>query len=212
MGPLDELLEEALDDEPLGVRVVEPVGAQVVELLRVDLGDRGGVRAADVVGLDLEPGDRVGVGIRGEQQVAALLEGVGALGARVDADHPAPDGGRPLGEHAAEGEVGGRVLGRVLLGRVVVEVLGAVAGVGAGHLRARAAPGELGLHPHLAARRAEAERDPLEVRVAADLGPLGREDPAFVGELLLADVAEVGAVADDELDDAVEERPRPSDA
>ena len=67
-------------------------------------------------------------------------------------------------------------------------------------------PGELGLHPHLAARRAEAERDPVEARVAADLGALGGEDPALLGELLLADVAQVGAVADDELDDAVEQR------
>ena len=66
-------------------------------------------------------------------------------------------------------------------------------------------PGELGLHPHLAARRAEAERDPVEVGVAADLGALGGEHPALVGELLLADVAQVGAVADDELDDPVEQ-------
>ena len=123
--PLDQLLEEALDHEALRVVLGEAVGAQVVELLGVDLGDRGGVRAADVVGLDLEAGDRVGVGVGGEQQVAALLEGVGLLGAGVDADHPAPDGGRAVGEHAAEGEVGGRVLGGVLLGGVVVEVLGA---------------------------------------------------------------------------------------
>ncbi len=60
----------------------QPVGAQVVELLAIDLGDGGGVRAADVVGLDLEPRDRVGVGPLREQQVAALLEGVGLLRAR----------------------------------------------------------------------------------------------------------------------------------
>ena len=39
-----------------------PRDAQVEELLRVDLRDRGGVRAAHVVGEDLQAGDRVGVG------------------------------------------------------------------------------------------------------------------------------------------------------
>ena len=77
--------------------------------------------------------------------------------------------------------------------------------VGPGHLRGRAAAGELRLHPNLAARGAEAQGDPLEVRLATDLGALGREDPAVVGELLLADVAEVRAVAEDELGDSVEE-------
>ena len=70
----------------------EAARAQVEDLLRVDLGDRRRVRAADVVGQDLEARDRVGVRLLGEQQVAALLERVGLLGARVDLDHPAPDG------------------------------------------------------------------------------------------------------------------------
>jgi hypothetical protein len=56
--------------------------AQVEELLLVDLGDRRGVRAAHVVGEDLQARDRVGVRALGEQQVAALLERVGALRAR----------------------------------------------------------------------------------------------------------------------------------
>ena len=102
---------------------VEPARGQVEELLAVDLGDRRGVGAADVVGFDLQARDRVGVGLGGEQQVAALLEGVGLLGAGVDPDHPAPDRGRAGGEDAAEGEVGVGVRRRVLLGRVVVEVL-----------------------------------------------------------------------------------------
>ena len=66
-------------------------------------------------------------------------------------------------------------------------------------------PGELGVHPGLAAGGAEAQGDPLEVAVTLDLAALGRERPGLVGEFLLADVAEVGAGADDQLDDAVEE-------
>ncbi len=79
---LDQLGHEALDHEPLGQRVVEPARVQVEDLLGVDLGDRRRVRAADVVGQDLEARDRVGVRLLGEQQVAALLERVGLLGAR----------------------------------------------------------------------------------------------------------------------------------
>ena len=56
----------------------------------------------------------------------------------------------------------------------------------------------------MAARRAEAERDPVQGAVAADLGALGAEDPAALGEGLAADVAQVGVVADDQLGDDVE--------
>ena len=61
-------------------------------MLRVDLADGRAVGAADVVGLDLEAGDRRRLRIGREQQVAVLLIGVGLLRAPVDADDPAPDG------------------------------------------------------------------------------------------------------------------------
>ena len=51
---------------------------QVEELLLVDAADGRGVSAAHVIGLDLEAGDRVRVRAVGQQQVAALLKGVGA--------------------------------------------------------------------------------------------------------------------------------------
>ena len=108
-------------------------------------------------------------------------------------------------QDAAEGEVGGRVRRRVLLGGVEVDVLAAVGGVGAGDARLGALAGEPGLHPHVAARRAEAERDPVERAVAPDLGALGAEDPAALGELLTADVAQARVVADDQLGDDVED-------
>src|SRR5689334_24719320 len=47
---LDQLGHEALDHEALGELLAEAARAQVEELLGIDLGDRGGVRAAHVVG------------------------------------------------------------------------------------------------------------------------------------------------------------------
>ena len=129
---------------------IEAAGGQIEELVTIDLGDRRGVGAAHIVGEDLESRDRVGMRLGGEQQVAALLEGVGLLGAGVDFDHPPPDRGRAGAEHAAEGQVGVSVRRRVLLGRVVVEVLAGAAGVATGHPRLGARPGQVGLHPHLA--------------------------------------------------------------
>ena len=113
-----------------------PCALQVVELLLVELRDGGRVRAAHVVGLDLEARDRVGVRLLREQQVAALLERVGLLRARVHLDHAAPYGARAAAEHAAERKVGDRVRRRVLLERVEVDVLAAVRHVGARHPRA----------------------------------------------------------------------------
>ena len=69
----------------------EAAGHQVEELLAVDLAERRAVGAADVVGEDLEAGDRVGMRVGGEQQVAVLLVGVRLLRLPLDADHPAPD-------------------------------------------------------------------------------------------------------------------------
>src|SRR5438105_9743578 len=102
--------------------------------------------AADVVGLDLEAGYRVRVRALREEEVARLLEGVGLLRARIDSDHAAPDGGRTTAEHAAEGQVRGRVRSGVLLLGVEVEVLAPAAGIGARDLGV--GPGAVKLRLH----------------------------------------------------------------
>ena len=90
--------------------------------------------------------------------------------------------------------------------RVEVEVLAGAAGVAAGDARLGARAGELGLHPHLAAGRAEAERGPVEAAVALDLGALGGEDPGLLGDVLGVDVAQGRGLADGQLDHRVEQR------
>ena len=143
---LDEGGEEALDHELLGLGLAQAAAAQIEELLGVDLSDSRRVGAADVVGLDLQPRNRVGVRPLGDQQVARLLERVGLLGAGVDDDVALPDRARPSLQHAAEREVGGRVRRRVLLGRVEVDVLAAVRGVGTSHTGVRTLAFKAGLH------------------------------------------------------------------
>ena len=64
LDPVEHVLEEAADDQPLGLGAREAAGHRVEELLAVDLAERRAVRAADVVGEDLEAGDRVGVRLR----------------------------------------------------------------------------------------------------------------------------------------------------
>ncbi len=182
-----------------------PCALQVVELLLVELRDRSGVRAAHVVGLDLQPGDRVRVRLLRQKQVPALLERVRLLGAGVHLDHAAPHRARAAAEDAAEREIRDRVRRGVLLQRVEVEVLAAVRDVGAGDARARAAAVELRLHPDLPARRAERERRPVERRVARDDRALVREHPGGVVERLRSDVVKRRALAHDDLGDAVEE-------
>src|SRR4051812_1432663 len=198
---LDQLGHEALDDQALGLRLGQPARAEVEELLLVDLRDRRRVCAADVVGEDLEARDRVRVGALGQQQVAALLERVGLLRARVDLDHPAPDRRRAVAQDPAERQIRNRVRRGVLLRRVEVDVLARVRRVGARDLGLGALAGELGLHPHAAAGGAEADGDPVELAVALHLGALCAEDPRLLVQILAADVAELGVLPDDELDD-----------
>src|SRR5207237_9915914 len=99
---------------------------------------------------------------------AALLVRVRLLGVLVDADPPAPHGGRVVAERALEGEVALAIRRDVLLERVVVEVLRAVGEVRACDARGGAAAVEVVLDPRLALLRAEAARDPVELSVALD--------------------------------------------
>ena len=61
LDPVEHVLEEAAHDQPLRLGPREAAAHAVEELLAVDLAERRAVRAADVVGHDLEAGDRVGV-------------------------------------------------------------------------------------------------------------------------------------------------------
>src|SRR5687767_238000 len=54
LDAVEDLLVEAADDQPLGLAARETPRHAVEELVAVDLADRGAVRTADVVGLDLE--------------------------------------------------------------------------------------------------------------------------------------------------------------
>ena len=197
-------LEEAAHDHPLRRDPVKAARHQVEELGAVDLADRGAVRAAHVVGLDLEPRDRGRLGVGREQQVAVLLVGVGLLRALVDADDPAPDGPGAVVEHALERQVGSRVGGGVLLGGVVVDVLGPGQVVRAGHLDVGALAGEQALHARLGPRAAEGRGHPVELGIPADRRPVGAELAGLGVVVLDGDVLEPGLVGDHQLDDDVQ--------
>ena len=89
---LDDVGEEAADDEAAGGLGVDAARAEVEQLLVVEPAGGAGVAGADdLAGLDLQVGHRVGAGAVGEHQVAVELVGVGAGGRRADADVADPD-------------------------------------------------------------------------------------------------------------------------
>src|SRR3954451_13245993 len=75
--PSQDVLEEAEDDEPLGVFRAHTAGFEVVELVLVDRPDGRGMRALDVVGLDLEVRYRLRARTLGQHEVAVGLIGAG---------------------------------------------------------------------------------------------------------------------------------------
>ena len=83
---LDDFVEEAEDDEPLGILLRDAAGEEVEKLLLLDLPAGRAVGAADVVGFDLQAGRAVGFGFVAEEEVADFLVGVGAVRAGIDAD------------------------------------------------------------------------------------------------------------------------------
>jgi hypothetical protein len=142
----------------------------------------------------------------GEQQVAVLLVRVRLLRILLDADHPAPHRARLVTEGALEREVRGRARRDVLLEGVVVEVLGAVDEVGAGHAGRRTRAGEVVLDPHLSLGRPEATGNPVELRVPLDPRVMRGEVPRRAREVLDRDVLDAGSVANHDLDRRVHVR------
>jgi hypothetical protein len=102
--------------------------------------DGRAVRAAHVVGEDLEARDAVGTRQVGEQQVAVRLVGVRALRPFRHLDQPLVDAAGAVLQAALDQQVAGRVRLQVPLQRVKVEVLAGVAEHEAVHERAR--PGQ----------------------------------------------------------------------
>ena len=98
---LQDLVEEAEGDQPVGHLGRHPPALQVEALVLGDRADGRGVAAAHVVVLDLQVGHRVGVGALVQHQVAVGLHGVGAPRPLLDPDQAAVDragrvGHRPL--------------------------------------------------------------------------------------------------------------------
>src|ERR1700687_36240 len=74
--PVEHVAEEALHEHALGCLLRNPTRAQVEHVLGVDRSDCRAVRAAAVVVVDLEHGDRGRLGVVGQDEVAVGLVGV----------------------------------------------------------------------------------------------------------------------------------------
>ena len=107
------------------------------------------MRAADVVGLDLQPRDRVGPGFTREHEVVVPLVAVGLLRGLVDLDHAAPDETRSILQAALVKEVALAPRSLVMLERVVDELLPAFREHHAVDLRRSTAANERDVLRHL---------------------------------------------------------------
>ena len=102
----EDFLEEAGDEEFVGLLRIYATGAEVEFLLGGDAGAGGAVRAADIVGLDFKAGKTVGLGSIAEHEVAVGLVGVGFLRVGFDDDEAGEDGFGGVEERVFVEEVG----------------------------------------------------------------------------------------------------------
>ena len=153
------------------------------------------MRAADVVGLNLEAGERVGLGFVAQHEVAVALVGVGFLRVGIDDNQAGEDRLRGAAEGVFVEEIGFGVGRLVNLECTLVEFLTALGDGEGEHLGERA--GGLQLRERFVAGLAGAEVDVegLDAGVAADDGAVGLEGKGAVAPVLFADVGEVCAVA-----------------
>ena len=148
------------------------------------------MRGGDVVDLDDQRRDRVGLGLRREQHRVRLQVGVDLGRLRDDLDQALVGRARVAGQRALPDGVAGRVAGLVQVGREQVEVLVALGEVEARVAHVRALLGGDDVERLLGQAAAEVDRHPLHARVAADLDAPRRE----VVDLAAAPVLVVGEV------------------
>ncbi len=173
---LDQLVEEAADDQPAGLVLGDAAGLQVEQLLVVEPAGGAGVAGADdLAGLDLEVRHRVGAGAVGQHEVAVELVGVGALGRGPDQDVTDPHGVRAVAlQRALVDDVAAAVRHGVVDEEPVLEVLAGVGEVQAEQLDLRAGRGERRGRGDPDDVAAEGDDDVLEPGVAAEPGPRAR--------------------------------------
>ena len=153
---VEEVVEEAEQDQPIGDLCRHAPTLEVETLLGVDRTDRRGVRAADVVLLDVEIGNRVGVRALGEHEVAIGLRGDGTAGALGHVDHAAVDRAGVVAHRALEDQVARRPPDGVLLEGPEILHLGAFGEIGRGEPALGALADEIraGEQPRRTSRRA----------------------------------------------------------
>src|SRR5690606_35918411 len=174
---VDHRAEEALDDQLLRLGARDAARLEVEDVLRLDLRHGRAVRAADVIGGDLQVRDRIRAGRAVEDQVAVLLERVGLLRTFLDLDQAGVDGPRAFLQRTLELEVAGRIRRLVDLPRVVVEELVLVTEVDAEHLGQAVLATEVRTDRVLGELRAQRDLQRLQLRVLAEDGALRHEVP-----------------------------------
>ena len=160
------------------------------------------MRAAHVVGLNLQPRDAVGACGRVEDEIAVALVGIRLLRARENLDDAHVDAAALVLERAIEEQVAETVRRAVNLERLMVDVLVADGEIDAQQLGMAARALQVHIQEGLGEAAAPAHLDPAQVGIAAQHGAARQEVPRTVVEVLQVHVAHDRTVADDQLDDA----------
>src|SRR5918995_4228506 len=198
--PVDDWPEEPFDDQVLRLRSWQSARLQIEEMLLFDLGDRCAVRAAHVIGGDLQIRYRIGARRPAEDEVAILLVGVGLLRALLDLDQTRIDRTRIALERTLELQVARAVRRLMELPGVMIEELVAIREVDAEHLRQGVLPAQVRGNRRLRKLRPQSDVERVQRRILTENGALGHEVPDVAAPVLNLDVAELGILPDDQLD------------
>ncbi len=192
----DHVFKEAEHEKSVCLLGRDAAGAQVEELLRLDLAGGGAMGAFHVVVQNFQAGEGVGFGALGEQEVAVGLVGVCSARARGDADEAGEDGFGDVVEGVFVEEVGAAVGGVVLLKGALVNDLVAIGEGDGEHVAGTARAGKAGAI--LGAGELGAEVDGAGEDVGVALGHAGEEFHAegFAVEFLHTDEFDGAAGAD----------------
>ncbi|MDF3059260.1 MAG: hypothetical protein K0R17_3475, partial [Rariglobus sp.] len=184
---VEDFFEEGEDEHFFGGLGIDAAGLEVELLLGLNARTGGPVAATDVVGLDFQAGEAVGLGLVGEHQVTVLLIGVGLLSVGFDDDQAGENRLCRVEERVFVEEVRRGVGRDMRLERALVELLGAVGDGQGEHLGVSAGAEEAAVRFVAGLASAEVDIERKDLRIALGDDGIGLERQGVAGPVLGAD-------------------------
>lgn len=174
---MEDGVKKSFDDDLFRLCLWNSTRLEIEQRFLFQLANGGAMRAADIIGEDLQAGDRISARSVAQDQISVGLITVSFLCSRRDVDHALPNRATLTLQRTLEQQVAGRVLGKMILLRIMIKMLIAICKIKTGHTTLRAFAHQIKLGEILGQARTDRTKDPIQFAAAVDAGSLVTKIP-----------------------------------